>query len=116
VPKAKRKVQRQKEPHKIRVIFADNVRQIMEKKYGSSGGAMRKLSLAAHVSLSTIQRLLDCSTGATIDTVARIGEVLGVRSSDLMTPKFGEHHDGTTTRHAPAERLHAVPTPPPTAR
>lgn len=83
VPTRKRKV-----PHVLRETLAANVGAMMEIVYRDAGSKTRALAHDTTVSHSTVQRILSCASGATIDNIAAFAEALGVLPWQLLATPF----------------------------
>lgn len=96
---------KKKIPGLIRVALADNVRQLMEEKYRMSPNKPRALAKDAGVGLYTVQRLLDASTGANLDTIEAVGKVFKVEAYELLTPLFAKRRISVTTDSSGKQRV-----------
>lgn len=107
---AKGESKRRKVPGLIRVALADNVRFLMDQKYPGHPNKPKALAKDAGIGLYTVQRLLDGSTGANLDTIEAIATVFKVHPHELLTPMFGRDlQAGSARRPGPTQR--ARPTP-----
>lgn len=69
-----------------RTILADNVRALMIRQYRLSDNRPKELAKAAGTSLSTIQRVLEGKSGASVDTIHQIARAFDVSPYQLLIP------------------------------
>lgn len=82
---------RRKTPGFMRTVLAANVRALLEHQYRSEAhttARLRSLSKDSGLTLSSIQRVLDSSTGATIDTIEQLATAFGVQVYQLLSPQL----------------------------
>lgn len=79
-----------KVPGLTRVALAENVRYLMEQEYIASRDKPRSLAQDAGVGLYTVQRILEATSGANLDTIEAIGRVFHVEPHELLTPNFAK--------------------------
>ena len=77
---------KRKIPGIMRDVLAANVRALMDREFKDSDNRPMALHLKSGVSLSTVQRTLDASTGASIDTIESLSLALGVSPYQLILP------------------------------
>lgn len=86
-----RRSKRDKLSKTLRRHLADNVSGLRDIKYGSemSETARNKaLAREADISLSQVQRIINCELGASIDYLEALAKALETRPQDLVTPYF----------------------------
>lgn len=75
----------------MRTVLAANVRALTEHQYRSeptATGRLRLLSKDSGLTLSSLQRVMDGSTGATIDTIEQLSTAFGVQVYQLLSPQL----------------------------
>jgi hypothetical protein len=77
---------KRKQVGELRKQFAQNLARLMDQRYKESTNRPKALAKDTGFSLSSIQRTLDCETGATVDTIERYGEVFGLPPFQLLVP------------------------------
>lgn len=76
-----------KVPGFMRVVLARNVRKLMDLHFRESTNRPKSLALAAHVSLSTVQRILSAETGATVDNIEAVASAFQMSAYQLLIPE-----------------------------
>lgn len=77
-----------KVPGLMREIVKANVRALMNLAYKESRNRPRALAKDAGLSLSSVQRILDATTGASIDNLEAVASALDVSLYQLMLPNL----------------------------
>lgn len=72
----------------MREVLAANVHALMQHQFIASSNKPMALAKKAQLSLSSVQRVLDQDTGASIDTVEAIAKAFGVSVYQLMVPNI----------------------------
>jgi hypothetical protein len=84
-----RKSKKDKGGWMLRPIVADNLEQHMERFFKNKSDITNRplwLATKAKLGIGTVQRTLNCETGASIDTLEAIAKVLGIRPYKLLMP------------------------------
>lgn len=71
------KVKRPKIGGVMRGILAANIRYLMDVRFAASGNRPMALAKRAGISLSSVQRIVACDVGASIDNIEAIAAALG---------------------------------------
>lgn len=70
----------------LRVVFASNVRRLRSER----GFSQCQLAAEAELDRSYLSRLENARNNATLELVAKIADVLGVKPAELLTPTRSE--------------------------
>ena len=84
----KGKAKTPKTPGILRDVVADNIQALMNVNYRGSENKPLDLANDAGISLSSVQRILNKSVGASVDTLERISIALGVSVYQLLIPNL----------------------------
>ena len=79
---------KKKVPWIMRDILAANVKSLMEREFDGCDNKPMTLAKKADVSLSTVQRLLNCEAGASVDTIEAVALALGCSPYQLLLPEL----------------------------
>lgn len=79
---------RKKIPGFMRVIVAANVKAAMEHKFSEHSNKPKRLAEAAGVSLSTVQRIVGGTNGASIDHIESVADALDLSAYQLLVPNL----------------------------
>lgn len=77
-----------KVPGFMRHILAVNVARLMEVHYAAYSNRPKQLAKDAHVSLSTVQRIVAGSTGANLDGIEAIANAFDLSAYQLLIPNL----------------------------
>lgn len=80
----------------------------MEDAYVGARDKPRALAKDAGVGLYTVQRILEGSSGANLDTIEAIGKVLQAEPYELLTPMYGKRRVTAGPEGSPRRRFVAV--------
>jgi methylphosphotriester-DNA--protein-cysteine methyltransferase len=72
----------------MRAVLAENLRRLMDQHYKESRNRPKALAQDAGVSLSTVQRILSATVGATIDNIEAIAAVFHLSTYQLLLPSL----------------------------
>lgn len=78
----------------MRSILGANVKNLMEHHYRESANKPKALAVDAHVSLSTVQRILVGETGATIDNIESLATAFSLSAYQLLLPRLDPANPG----------------------
>ena len=92
---------RRKAPGLTRRILAENLRTLMARHYATSWNKPVALSKDSGAGASSIQRILDCQVGASIDTVEALARALQTSVPELLTHASGK--PSTAPQQPPTE-------------
>jgi len=70
----------------MRVVLADNMRSLMQRRFKDSANLPMSLAKEAGVSLSTVQRILNQDVGASLDNIEAIAHALDLAVYQLLLP------------------------------
>jgi hypothetical protein len=73
-------------PGFMRSVLAENVGKLMARAYKGESNRPKALSIDAGVSLSTVQRIIACETGATLDNIEQIAAVFDLSTYQILLP------------------------------
>lgn len=82
----KGKPKSRKIPGFMRFVLAENVSKLMNRAYKESRNKPKALSLDAGVSLSTIQRILEMKSGATLDSIEQVASAFDLSTYQVLIP------------------------------
>jgi hypothetical protein len=88
----------------MRVMLAQNVRQLIDRHYKDSDNKPKALSKATGLSLSSVQRVLSAETGASIDTIEVIANVFELSAYQLVLPNLDVENPQVVSGASAAER------------
>lgn len=88
----------------MRVVLAENVHNLMRLSFKEKGNKPLALSKAAGISLSSVQRMLSGETGATLDNIHAVAEVLDVAMYQLFIPYLDPGNPQVVKGASPAEQ------------
>lgn len=88
----------------MRSVLADNVRALMEREFAACDNKPMALAKRAQLSLSTVQRLLSCETGASVDTIEAVSLALGVSPYQMLLPELDHGNPQVVNGATAAER------------
>lgn len=77
---------KRKVPGFMREVLALNITNLMQQHYRDSPNKPLKLAKEAGVSLSTVQRLINKETGATLDNIEAIAAAFQLSAYQLLLP------------------------------
>lgn len=77
---------KRKVPGFMRTVVADNVRRMMEYKFAESRNRQKALAKEAGITLSSVQRVLNCEVGASIETLEALAAALDLAAYQLLLP------------------------------
>ena len=77
-----------KVPGLMREVVKANIRSLMERVYKDSRNRPKSLAKDAEISLSSVQRMLEGTTGATIDNLEAVASALDVSVYQLLLPNL----------------------------
>ncbi len=72
----------------MRAVFAGNTNRLMARYYRNAANQPKALAKDAGVSLSTVQRILDGKTGATLDNIEAIAGAFRLSAYQLLVPNI----------------------------
>lgn len=75
-------------PGFMRTVLAANLKRLLEHHYRTSPNRPKSLSVDAGVTLSTIQRVMKCEVGASLDTLESIADALHIQVYQLLVPEI----------------------------
>lgn len=73
---------------RMRYVLAANVRAAMEFRFPTSTNKPKALAKASGVTLSTVQRILEPTVGATVDSLEQLADALGFSVYQLLSVNF----------------------------
>lgn len=82
----KGQTKKRKVPGELRKQLAQNLARLIDQRYRESTNRPMALAKDTGLSLSSIQRTLDCQTGATVDTLEIFAKVFGLPPFQLLVP------------------------------
>ena len=87
-----------------RGVLAQNVHNLMRRSFKESANMPLALAKAAKISLSSVQRMLSGETGATLDNIHAVAEVLDVAIYQLLIPYLNPNNPQVVKGASPAEQ------------
>lgn len=75
-------------PGFMRTIVAENLKRLMVKHYAAIENKHKKLAKDAGVSLSTVQRIVKCETGASLDNIEALAGAFDLSAYQLLIPEL----------------------------
>jgi len=88
----------------MRNVLSENVNALMRLHFKESANRPLALAKAARLSLSTVQRMLSGETGATLDNINAVAEVLDVAVYQLLVPYLDPVNPQVIKGASPAEQ------------
>lgn len=76
----------------FRKVLAENAASLIAEIFATSANRPKALAAKAKVSLSTAQRVLEGTIGASIDVIEQIAKALGTTPAALLTPSAAMRH------------------------
>lgn len=73
----------------FRAVLARNVKEMMNRRYAGSRNRPKSLAEDAGVTLSTVQRVLSCELGTSIDTIEALAAAFDTQPYQLLLPSEG---------------------------
>lgn len=73
----------------LRLVFADNLKRALEKKYPGSTNAAKALQEDSGITDSTINRWLHCEVAPNLDAIESTAAALKMKAHELITPYHG---------------------------
>lgn len=72
----------------MRTVLADNVKRLMDAHFRDKPNRPKSLAAAAGVSLSTVQRVIESKTGASLDNIEAIAGVFHLSAYQILVPNL----------------------------